>query len=33
MKSFVYYISEHLFCLICNLFSLQAYSLYAELMI
>ena len=29
MRSFVYYISEHLFCLICNLFSLQAYSLYA----
>ena len=33
MRSFVYYISEHLFCLICNLFFLQAYSLYAELMI
>ena len=24
MRSFVYYISEHLFCSICNLFSLQA---------
>ena len=28
MKSFVYYISEHLFCLICNLFSLQASGLF-----
>ena len=26
MRSFVYYISEHLFCSICNLFFLQAYS-------
>ena len=28
MKSFVYYILEHLFCLICNLFFLQASGLF-----
>ena len=38
IRSFVYHILEHLFCLICNLFFLQAsavqaYSLYAGLMI